>query len=543
MLQVLAGQRQSLGQTRHPGALPLKPGHEGDQQHGILRLYSTVGQNTGAVHNASQPVPNPAATSHYNNQPTSVWSPGCLTSQISSPQYQGFNHAANFGESPVGTAGQFLPSNTSLGHNDRHKDYSDKKQQPSEYRAGTYVPKPTYPQDNISSFHSSDCDENEMSPQLSKMLHDISRGRSEKPSPWSIVGRSERHSPQVSGNNTVAMPKNDATERPVKDTTFEKPFSDTIGISSSAVTGLASGKPSSNLKRSTSQILALISKNPESDGSNTTADTPNRPEGKESSQHFVEPFAPENGSSRMSQIQDEQGCKNICVESESFDQVGPDDQGGGIHNENQMLSGNELVRNDQDDNMICDSPCFDINFSPLSQVSLSDGEDPTKVTQQSDSRQSFENLTPLCDKSVPNDVEMCHEGRTDFHGRDPQGPQDNSHGSFSDDTQTQNNDTQIQGHHAQRSSFMSEDTKMSDQSRDLGNVDPQIDRSVVKLVSDMCDNVEKNVEKCETSAAIEVNTGNIQENVNNEALWQERIKPSSQSHERGMGDSGMNARY
>ncbi len=516
-------QRQRLGQTRLPGALPLQPGPEGDQQHGILRLYSSVGQNSGARHDTRQPANNSAATSYCGNQSTSMWSPGHSTARISSPQNQGFNHAANFGESPVRTTSQSLSSNVPLGQSDRYKNYCDTKQQPSQYHAGTHVPNPSYPYENISGCQPLDYNENEMSPQLSKMLHDISRGRSEKPSPWSVVGRGERHSPQVSGNNTVAMPRNDVMERPEKE--FEKLSSDTIGSSSSELTGSASGEPSSNLKRSTSQILALISKNPGSDGNNTTGDTPNRPEGKESCQDFEEPAVPKKGSTGTSYIQDEQGCKNICVESERFEQVCPDDQGLGSHNENQILSAEGLGRNDQDDNMICDSPCFDINFSPLSQVSLSDA---TKVTQQSDSRQSIENLTPFCDKSVPNDVEMCHEGRTDFHGRDPQESQDNSHGSFSGDTQTQNNDIQIQDHHAKRSSFMSEDSKMSDQARDLGNADPQIDGSVVSLVNDMCDNVEQDVEKCEIS------TGNSQENANNEAPWQERNQASSQSQEAGM---------
>ena len=262
-----------------------------------------------------------------------------------------------------------------------------------------------------------------IAPVLERVLRNVSN-TTDRPSLWSVVGSKTSHK---EGIQNTEIPSRNLTGSSGAPNFFsvENKNNNSAGCLSSS-TSVTSDTMVSKGKRSTTQILALINSvrklnSPEKSKDVTTVvndltcdqqqmqkrDLNNAAHTKpiqekcenelENACHSKQEYPLELDKSKSSEISCTDGVEKPLIDAEnlhsSVNDVSDEAKGNDRDvNENNTTSGN--------------SPCFELSFSPLSNVSLTDDEDPTKVTQtQSVSQTSSDNHSRITNPKVHVSIE------------------------------------------------------------------------------------------------------------------------------------------
>ena len=268
-----------------------------------------------------------------------------------------------------------------------------------------------------------------MAPVLERVLRNVSN-TTDRPSLWSVVGSKTSHTQEIP--NTQGTPSTQVPSRNLTGSSgapnlvsVENKNNNSTGCLSSA-TSVASDTTVSKGKRSTSQILALINsvrklnspgkakdvttvvndltcdqqQMQKRDLNNATHSKPIQEKcenERENACHSKQEYPLELDESKSPEISCADGVEKPFIDAEnlhsSVNDVSDEAKGNDRNvNENNTTSGN--------------SPCFELSFSPLSNVSLTDDEDPTKVTQtQSASQTSSDNHSRITNPKVNVSIE------------------------------------------------------------------------------------------------------------------------------------------
>ena len=245
--------------------------------------------------------------------------------------------------------------------------------------------------------------------ELGETLH------SGKHSPWSVIGSSGRNCEnQQTGQNTLMSCMNDSTkckQSPCQQTNDDNNVRD-IGVPSNSI------EP--NPKRSTSQILKLIG-------------SIKRPGTCDGRSNNSSPSLIIADVQKIPDLENNMQYSNEETSSltEHYDTLDDDNEKASLDRETtdigkcEIRTGkvNTTIRGDTDqvnfeihdtatEDSVGNSPCFDLSFSPLSNVSLTDDEDPTKITQsQSASPNQSENTNVNSNRGKTNVPNM--DGRSE----------------------------------------------------------------------------------------------------------------------------------
>ena len=262
-----------------------------------------------------------------------------------------------------------------------------------------------------------------MAPVLERVLRNVSN-TTDRPSLWSVVGSKTSH---TQGIPSTRVPSRNSTGTLGASSLYsvENKNNNSAGCLSSS-TSITGDTTVSKGKRSTSQILALINSvrkinSPEKSKNVATVvndftchqqqkqkrDSNNVTHTKaiqekcenelENARYSKQECPLEHYKSKSSEISCADGVEKPLIDAEnlhsSVNDVSDEAKGNGRDvNENNTTSGN--------------SPCFELSFSPLSNVSLTDDEDPTKVTvTQSASQTSSDNHSRITNPKLHVSIE------------------------------------------------------------------------------------------------------------------------------------------
>ena len=262
-----------------------------------------------------------------------------------------------------------------------------------------------------------------MAPVLERVLRNVSN-TTDKPSLWSVVGSKTSH---TQGIPSTQIPSRNLTGTLGAPNLYlvENKNNNSVGYLSSS-TSITSDATVNKGKRSTSQILALINSvrklnSPEKSKDATTVvndlmcdkqqvqkiDLNHAAYTKpiqekcenelESACHSKQEYPLELDRNKSSEISCADGVEKPLIDAENLQSSVNDVSDEAKENDRDVNENNTTSGN---------SPCFELSFSPLSNVSLTDDEDPTKVTQtQSASQTSSDNHSRITNPKVNVSIE------------------------------------------------------------------------------------------------------------------------------------------
>ena len=266
---------------------------------------------------------------------------------------------------------------------------------------------------------SNDANTTDKTPTLERVLRNVSN-TTDRLSLWSVVGSKTSH---AHGIPTIPIPSRNLTLTSGVLDHFSAENKNNSARYLSSSTSITTDNTVSKGKRSTSQILALINSVRKLSSPEKSKDVSTNVNDFVSDQQQMQKRDLNDGT--PTKTVQEYELENYCLSKQEYPLKHDESESlaiscaegidkplidaEDIHNPVNAVS-DEAKRNDrsvnENNNNNGNSPCFELSFSPLSNVSLTDDEDPTKVTQtQSASQSSSDNHSRITNQKLHTSVE------------------------------------------------------------------------------------------------------------------------------------------